>query len=535
MGRQPTVPMAVAAKKGNCPSKPRLFLKVPSLLPPSAQGHRGFVFKTGDKGTGYYLDGGQQEATGSQRVETPDDEFDDAEPQGDAVPAGRASRARRPRNARGGRLKRPTRLARLLAAVAAPIILATGMLPDQQWKQAGLWAVDTANANCADTAFDKVLRKSAADVTCLQEVRHKTPQAIGACKRKLRGAGWSAHISLAKTTAADRGSGGCAVVTRKGIGITAVDEELIAEEFRHRLAVAHVSAIVPGGVRVISVYLKDSEGLSEYNLRVLQEAAALVRTLDGPWIMAGDWNVEPRMIQEANWLKVAKGTVVTACLSNCHDHTYDFFVVGQCLSQAVVGVQRLDDAGLNPHAPCRLLLKGDARRHAVRKLHRAPRVPATLPHGPAPRPPSYQRVLDRCATNGGIAPALVEWYRRARSEWAALADAKIKFRHFGLASECEAGNTRSSATTSLAAAWREAARRADDMARITRQKDRCALSRAQEEALQGHSSAIAELKRKLPNGVPKELTDKLGSWAEHHARAVRTDSHRAASSLYQKR
>ena len=58
VGRQPTAPMAVAAKKGNCPSKPRLFLKVPSLLPPSAQGHRGFVFKTGDKGTGYYLDGG---------------------------------------------------------------------------------------------------------------------------------------------------------------------------------------------------------------------------------------------------------------------------------------------------------------------------------------------------------------------------------------------------------------------------------------------------------------------------------------------
>ena len=73
--------------------------------------------------------------------------------------------------------------------------------------------------------------------------------------------------SLAKTTAADRRSGGCGVVARKGIGITAADNDLIDPSLRHRLAVAHGNAIVPGGVHILSVYLKDSEGLTEYYLR----------------------------------------------------------------------------------------------------------------------------------------------------------------------------------------------------------------------------------------------------------------------------
>ena len=95
-------------------------------------------------------------------------------------------------------------------------------------------------------------------------------------------------------------------------------------------------------------------------------------------------------------------------------------------------MQRMDDVGLHPHAPCRLLLRGDARRHAVRKLHRAPKVPATLPHGPAPRPPSYQGVVDKCTSKNGIAVAMREWYRKARKEWAALTEAKMDYQRFGL-------------------------------------------------------------------------------------------------------
>ena len=493
--------------------------------------YAGYVFKTGNKGTGYYADHGTAAAeTETDRGKTPEKQ-EPADLEADDQPYGRTSRARRRRDGKGGRLKRPNRLTRLLAAVAAPILLAIGHLPDKEWKQAGLWAIDTGNCNCADTALDKVLNKSAADVTCLQEVRHKTKQAAEAYKRKLRGAGWSAHISLAKTTAADRGSGGCAVAARRGIGIAAADEGLVDAAFQHRIAVAHVSAVVTGGIHVISVYLKDSEGLSEYNLRVLQEVAALARTLGGPWVIAGDWNVHPSKIQESNWLKVVKGTVATTCLSTCHDNTYDYFVVSHCLAHAVAGVQRMDDVGLHPHAPCRLLLRGDARRHAVRKLHRAPKVPATLPHGPAPRPPSYQGVVDKCTSKNGIAVAMREWYRKARKEWAALTEAKMDYQRLGFKWGCQVGNACGSNTTALAAAWAEAAKRAEDMARLRRLADVGQLAKPQQEALDGHRAALKKLVSKLPTGVPPELKQKLGSWAEHHLRAVDSDSRRSAQSL----
>ena len=172
--------------------------------------------------------------------------------------------------------------------------------------------------------------------------------------------------------------------------------------------------------------------MTEYNLRVLQEAAALARTLGGPWVMPGDWNVQPDMVRETNWLKVAKGTVVTTELTTCNDHTYDLFVVSHCLAHTVAGVQRLDDAGMSFRAPCRLLLRGDGRRHASRQLHRAPRVPAALPHGPATKPPSYEKVMNTSDTKAGVTAAMVEWYNLAREEWTTLAGSKLQFRGFGL-------------------------------------------------------------------------------------------------------
>ena len=88
-------------------------------------------------------------------------------------------------------------------------------------------------------------------------------------------------MAPALCTEADRGSGGCGVAAKKGTGITPVEQSLIAEEYQHRLSAAWVNAVVPGGLQIISVYLPDTEGLSPYNLALLQEAAALVRNLKG--------------------------------------------------------------------------------------------------------------------------------------------------------------------------------------------------------------------------------------------------------------
>ena len=303
------------------------------------------------------------------------------------------ARARRGRHSNGARKKRQSRLAKLAALVIGPLLTATTQLSDAVWKDTGMWAIDTANTNCLESARDKVLPRSKADIQLLQETKVRTKQEAEAAVRGLRREGWNAHVPVAKTNDSGRGSGGCAVAARLGTGVTPVDADLILPEFRHRISAAHVSAVMKGGIHVISVYLKDSVGLTDYNLRVLQEVAALALTLGTPWIIAGDWNITPDQLQAANWLGVAKGTVFATELPTCHSNTYDYFVVSHNLTHAVVGVQRIGDAGLHPHHPCRLLLRGDAKRKAVRKLTRAPKIHATLPHGPAPKPPDYDKIF----------------------------------------------------------------------------------------------------------------------------------------------
>ena len=112
-------------------------------------------------------------------------------------------------------------------------------------------------------------------------------------------------------------------------------------------------------------------------------------------------------------------------LPTCHKDTFDCFVVSHNITHAVVGVQRIDDAGLHPHRPCRLFLRGDAKRRAVRKLTRAPKVHAVLPHGPPPKPPDYSGILALGGKPKHVATAMSKWYELARKEWSALAGCKL--------------------------------------------------------------------------------------------------------------
>ena len=126
---------------------------------------------------------------------------------------------------------------------------------------------------------------------------------------------------------------------------------------------------------------------------------------------------------------------------------------------------------------------------------------------------------------------MVEWYKLARQEWTDLAGSKLLYRDFGLKWGCTVGDRRRPVTSALAGAWREAARRADDAARLKRQADKGALGKPQLQALAAHGREIAALARKLPQGVPTELSDQLDTWAERFGRARHSDDKRSAQSL----
>ena len=66
---------------------------------------------------------------------------------------------------------------------------------------------------------------------------------------------------------------------------------------RHRVHLSWTGAILKGGLYTLSIYLKDAEGLSETNMAIFEAAAVCINSLRGPWVIAGDWNITPEVLE----------------------------------------------------------------------------------------------------------------------------------------------------------------------------------------------------------------------------------------------
>jgi hypothetical protein len=292
-------------------------------------------------------------------------------------------------------------------------------LQDCDWREHGIWAIDSSNANSWESAKMHVLARSAADVVLLQEVRMTGAAGIATIKRSGRSIGWSCAASPAEPSESGPASGGCAVAARRGIGVA---DELCAQvpaAIRHRFHISTVGAILRGGLHLGAVYLKDGVGIDDANLDTLQHIAGVLRQVRGPWVLGGDWNVAPAALLATGWLELVGGVIITQDSPTCGSNVYDYFVVKQGFAAAVAGIQRVDDAGLNPHWPCRLLIRGDARSCRVRQLVRPLPVPGVLPHGPLPDP-GQTRQLWPTVDESEIEQAAGSWMAAARQEWASL-------------------------------------------------------------------------------------------------------------------
>ena len=94
----------------------------------------------------------------------------------------------------------------------------------------------------------------------------------------------------------------------------------------------------------------------------------------------------------ATWVSAVGGVVHAPDQPTCYGHVCDFFVVRKAISRAVVGIQRLEDGGLFPHFPARLLVWGSALRYLVRGLCKPTKVQGCFPAGSPSPPPSYDEV-----------------------------------------------------------------------------------------------------------------------------------------------
>ena len=461
----------VAARPRRCPEELALPhpAEDPSFFPsPRFRGPLlGFAFTTRANGTGYYREpsltasvpeSSREVLLLAPRVGPPAEDLY-------CMPRGRR-RARHRRHPDGRRLRRRRRAPR----GEEPFLdrpPEDALLADAEWRARGFWAIDTANPNAWEAAKTVVISRTSADVTLLQEHRVVLQNGDGtAMSRAARRLGWNLQAASAKAGAATLASAGTAVAARRGIGIAAHDD-LVADGYQYRLHFAWVGAVMRGGLHCGSIYLRDSEGLSPSNLAILGAATAAICALRGPWILGGDWNMTPATLIASNWLSTVDGVIVAPELPTCNSSVYDFFVISKSLVHAVAGGQRIEDAGLHPHWPVRLLLRGDARRYLVRRLVRPQLIPAVLPHGPLhlPRPVFPDGVV---ATSAGVEAATLQWLAAARTEWKALLGTLKDFEapRFKWAPAQSPRADAVPASSLAAAAWRTLAARCDECAAL---------------------------------------------------------------------
>jgi len=377
----------------------------------------GFVFKTSTSGTGYHRDVMQGapkvviclDALTSQEYRQHDYLYDKRP-------------ARHARHLGGLRIRRKPRVPASDADIASLDAIACGHteFSSTGWKELGLWALDTVNGNSWDTVVAKVLPRSSADILFVQEAKAVGEHGVAKVRSTGRKAGWNCDASPALRLADAFGSGGCAVAASGGVGITSQPDWTIRDGFQHRFKLAWVGAILKGGIHMGSLYLRDSVGLSEENLCILQEVAIVLKKLRGPWIVAGDFNLNPDLLRSSGWLDIINGVLVAPTSPTCHGSTYDYFIVCQALAPSVAGIARIDDGGMHPHSPSRLFLKGDGRRKLVRRLSRPAKVPGVLPEGPLPCPRPASESMPVEVSQDAIDGATDRWVEAACREWSSL-------------------------------------------------------------------------------------------------------------------
>jgi len=148
-----------------------------------------------------------------------------------------------------------------------------------------------------------------------------------------------------------------------------------------RIAVAWLDVFK--GIYLVSIYLHDGEGWSERNTAIMQHLAKMLATLSAPWILGGDFNMEPEVLEQGYWWS-ALGAVIVApqgvggtCRTRGTKRIYDYFVLHPMLKPYVQEVRVMEEWHSAPHKPVMLTLRVEANTY----WQRVQRRPRDLPVG----------------------------------------------------------------------------------------------------------------------------------------------------------
>ncbi|CAK0788283.1 unnamed protein product [Prorocentrum cordatum] len=208
----------------------------------------------------------------------------------------------------------------------------------------------------------------------LQETR-LTHERLPGARALARRLGYTAFFHEAVATdqpGPNAASGGVAILVRAGLQAEESACQLPAA-LRHRLIGVEVTA--PSGLRLhaLAGYFQHSLGPRGINLDLFSSVSDLVAfSLDLPWVLQADVNMEPEPLQELGWPAAVRGQVPgpseATCCAQGLEHVYDWFVASSDLATCTAScattlndfascATTLNDFGLHPHSPVLLRLQ----------------------------------------------------------------------------------------------------------------------------------------------------------------------------------
>ena len=172
---------------------------------------------------------------------------------------------------------------------------------------------------------------------------------MASAEDSLIGKGWRGRIGPCNRGPAGGASAGTVVMSKRHIGLShALCGDVCADG---RFQMQHVGAVCKGGLHLGAIYLVDKIGpASATNLAILDKVAEVLRLLDGPWIIGGDFNATPEDFEATGFLDLIQGVAHYPEEPTCGRKTFDFFLVSRSLFPSVYAVRPVVDGASNPHS-----------------------------------------------------------------------------------------------------------------------------------------------------------------------------------------
>ncbi|CAK0807367.1 unnamed protein product [Prorocentrum cordatum] len=221
-------------------------------------------------------------------------------------------------------------------------------------------------------------------LVCLQEHRIKSQLVLESASKWVAKRGFWHSWGLAQSTGEGslHSSGGVSVLSRLP---AAVHDARGAALPGHRVASLLVNVGLGVPLYVISLYLVTSIGFAGENLDMMANLLANVGSLDGPWLLLGDWNMLGSDVLV--WSRKARGVLLQSHAPTCGSREIDFGVCSELLAPFVAEVSQFEAAPVQTHSVLRVRLQGLGRAARICRPQLPLKFPIEKPPPVRPAPP----------------------------------------------------------------------------------------------------------------------------------------------------